>query len=62
VFGVALFPNRDPIFPTPLWSPSVCNAVMTDFIARLSEFRFAIISSLISTELKLAPLWKISST
>jgi len=26
VFGVALFSNHDPIFPTPLRSPSVCNA------------------------------------
>jgi hypothetical protein len=33
VFGVMLFPNRDPIFPTPLQSSSFCNAVMIDFIA-----------------------------
>jgi len=60
---VVLFPNRDPIFLILLWSPSVCNGVMTDFIARLGEFfRFTIISSLISAELKLALLWKISST
>jgi len=56
VFGVALFLNRDPIYPTPLRSPSVCNAVMIDFIARLCKFQFTIISSLISAELKLAPL------
>jgi hypothetical protein len=62
VFGVALFPNHYPIFPTSLQLPSVGNAVMTDFIAMLGVFRFAINSSLILTELKLAPLWKISST
>jgi len=56
VFEVVIFPNRDPIFPTPLQSPSVCNAMMTDFITRLGKFRFTIISSLISAELKLAPL------
>jgi hypothetical protein len=38
------------------------HAMMTDFIARLFEFWFAIISSLISAGLKLALLWKISST
>jgi hypothetical protein len=53
VFRVALFPNRDPIFSTSLWSTFVCNAVMTDFIARLSEFWFTIINSLISAELEL---------
>jgi hypothetical protein len=58
---VALFLNRNPIFPTPLQSLFVCNAVMTDFIDQLGEFRFAIISSLISIELKLALVWKISS-
>jgi hypothetical protein len=46
VFGVALFSNCKPIFPTPLQSPSVCNIVITDFIARLGELQFAIISSL----------------
>jgi hypothetical protein len=56
VLGVALFPNRNPIFLTPLRSLSVCNDMMTNFIARLREFRFAIISSLISAELKLALL------
>jgi hypothetical protein len=45
-----LFPNRDPIISTPLSSPLVCNTMMTDFIARLSEFRFAIISSLTSAD------------
>jgi hypothetical protein len=57
MFGVALFPNYDPIFPTILLrSPFVCNAMMIDFIARLDKFRFATISSLISAELKLALL------
>jgi len=56
VFRVALFHNRDPIYPTPLRSPSICNAMMTDFIARLGEFLFAIINSLISAGLKLTPL------
>jgi hypothetical protein len=51
---MSLFLNRDPIFLTPLQSPSVYNAVMTDFIAMLSEFRFAINSSLTLAELKLA--------
>jgi len=53
---VALFPNHDLIFRTPLRLPSVYNSVMTDFIARLNKFRFAIISSLISARLKLAKL------
>jgi len=47
VFGVALFSNRDSIFSTPPQSPSVCNAMMTDFIVRLGEFRFVIINFLI---------------
>jgi len=51
-----------PIKPHPLPSPSVCNAVMTDLMARLGEFRFAIINSPISAGLKLAPFWKISCT
>jgi hypothetical protein len=59
---VALFPNSDPIFPTPLQSPSICNAVMTDFIARLDEFQFTIINLLIFAGLKLALIGKISST
>jgi len=37
-------------------------SVMTDFIARLGEFRFPIINPLISVEFKLAPLSKLSST
>jgi len=53
---VTLFPNRDLIFLTPLRSPSVYNVVMTNFIAWLGEFRFAIINSLISAGLKLAEL------
>jgi hypothetical protein len=56
MFGMTLFLNRDPIFLTPLRSPSVYNAMMTDFIVMLNEFRFAIINSLILAELKLAPL------
>jgi hypothetical protein len=51
-----LFLNRDPIFPTPLRSPSIYNAMMTNFIARLDKFRFAIISSLILTALKLTEM------
>jgi hypothetical protein len=56
MFGVALFPNSNLIFLTPLWSPSVYNALMINFIARLGEFRFVIINSLISAGLKLAEL------
>jgi hypothetical protein len=56
MIGVALFLNRDPIFPTPFRSPSIYNAMMIDFIARLGEFRFTIISSLISARLKLVEL------
>jgi hypothetical protein len=40
VFGVALFLNRNPIFPIPLLSLSVCNAVMTNFIASLTHLFF----------------------
>jgi len=60
--GVVLFSNRNPIFLTPLWSSSVCNAMMTDFIAQFNEFRFTIINLLISAGLMLPLLWKISST
>jgi hypothetical protein len=56
MFGVALFPNRNPIFSTPFQSLSIYNTLMTDFIVWLSEFRFAIISLLISAGLKLAEL------
>jgi hypothetical protein len=56
MFEVALFPNLDPIFPTPFRSPSVYNAMMTDFIARFGEFRFIIISPLILVGLKLSEL------
>jgi len=56
MFGVALFSNCDLIYLTPLRSLFVYNVVMTDFITWLGEFRFAIISSLISAELKLAEL------
>jgi hypothetical protein len=59
VFGVALFSNRDPIFPTPLWTPSVCIAVITHYIAWLGEFRLAIINSLISAELARSALENI---
>jgi hypothetical protein len=58
VFGVALFSNHDSIFLTLLQSPSVCNVMTTNFIIRLGEFQFAIISSLILAELKLAPALK----
>jgi hypothetical protein len=61
VWDDVIFQPR-PDLPTPLRSSYICNTVMTDFIAWLSKFRFAIISLLISVELKLAPLWKISST
>jgi hypothetical protein len=56
MFVMALFLNLDPIFLTPLRSLPVYNAMMTNFITRLDEFRFAIINSLISTRLKLAKL------
>jgi hypothetical protein len=61
VFEVVLFSNCDLIFLTLLQSPSIYNAVMIDFIARLGEFWFSIISLLISAKLKLALLWKIST-
>jgi hypothetical protein len=56
MFEVALFLNRDPIFPTPLRSPSIYNTMMTNFIARLDKFKFATINSLILTGLKLTEL------
>lgn len=53
---------RCPIFAGLLESPLICRAVMTDFRARLGELRLTIMISPISAGLRVAPLWKISSS